>query len=128
MFFGAFVSKTELDCAEMRIADLTAEVERQKLAIKALRQQAKDALATDVATSSFSVDFEEMNAFSIERMEKNGGVITVIGHSADQTTWDTSGNATTVTDVKEWSLYCSHDEHEKLVAEFNAYKKAKGKK
>lgn len=128
MFFGAFVSKSELDIAEIEIADLKAALQRAQETIKALRQQERDAKTSDIATATFSVDFDEMDAFSIERMEKGSSVITVIGHTVEQTSWDANGNSTSTTEIKEWSLYCSHDQHEKLVVEFDEYKKNKAAK
>jgi hypothetical protein len=81
-------------------------------------------LVGEYATASYSLDWATMNAFSIERnlcMDGTQNHKTIIGYMVTEPV-DTD----TFKDViHEWSLYCSHDEHQRLVAEFNEYKSSK---
>ena len=60
---------------------------------------------------SVSIDFETMKPFSIERVPGNSGRMehTSIGYFFDN-------------NVREWCLYISRDQHEKLVEEFKTWK------
>jgi len=73
--------------------------------------------------ASFDFSDENINVFSVERMEMpsiagvpNISERTVIGYFI----FDENGGTT----IKEWNLYCSREDHNKLVAEFNALKKS----
>lgn len=84
-------------------------------------------LDTEFASASFSVDWKTMNAFSIERNISVTGEApkTIIGYMMEEPVTTIEDNVTYKDVVREWSLYCSHQEHERLVAEFNEYKKTK---
>lgn len=76
-----------------------------------LRRRLK--LFTDAnADATHAVDWQALDAFSIERHTRNVVPVTVIGYWSDE-------------EAKEWSFYCSLTEHERLVKEFNAYIKRK---
>jgi hypothetical protein len=71
---------------------------------------------------SFNFNDENINVFSVERMEMpsvagvpNRNEHTNIGYTILEE------NKTTA--IKQWVLYCSREDHNKLVAEFNAVKK-----
>jgi len=73
--------------------------------------------------ASFDFSDENINVFSVERMEMpsfagvpNISERTVIGYFI----FNENGGTT----IKEWNLYCSREDHNKLVAEFNAVKKS----
>jgi len=72
--------------------------------------------------ASFDFNDENINVFSVERMEMpsiagvpNISERTVIGYFI----FDENGG----TIIKEWNLYCSREDHNKLVEEFRAIKK-----
>jgi hypothetical protein len=78
--------------------------------------------AREECPASFDFNGENINVFSVERMEMpsvagvpNRNERTLIGYTM-------LGENNTVI-IKEWSLYCSREDHNKLVAEFNAVKK-----
>lgn len=102
---------------EKRIAELEAAIKRHN-------DHVYEAARKDVATSSFAVDFETMNAFSIERLIENSTSKTVIGYLTTDRVAGEMGNTEKKT-VREWTFYCSHEEHERLVKEFNAWKAKK---
>jgi hypothetical protein len=82
-------------------------------------------LEGEYAKASYSIDWDTMNAFSIERNLCCDGDSqnhkTIIGYMlAEPIDSDTFKDV-----IHEWTLYCSHDEHQRLVAEFNLYKAAK---
>jgi hypothetical protein len=72
----------------------------------------KDVIKGEISNGACSVDWKIMNAFSIERNYDHRSIKTIIGYFVNDV-------------VNEWSLYCSADEHERLVKEFNAYKGSK---
>lgn len=72
--------------------------------------------------ASFDFNNENINAFSVERIDMpsvagvpNRNERTLIGYTI-------LGENNTII-VKEWILYCSREDHNKFVAEFNAVKK-----
>lgn len=101
---------------EKKVAALEAVIKRHNDDVYAAARK-------DVATSPFTVDFESMNAFSVERMLDNTGASTktVIGYFTTDRVASETGNTEKKT-VHEWTFYCSHEEHERLVKEFNAWK------
>lgn len=85
-------------------------------------------LEGEYASASYSLDWAAMNAFSIERnkcMDGTANHKTIIGYMMVEPFTTVEENVTYKDVVREWTLYCSHAEHERLVAEFNEYKKAK---
>lgn len=88
------------------IKSLTADLNR-------MREDKSDEIKKDVQTSSFVIDWRNMDAFSIERMGDYKEAYTIIGyygldeHDRRQ--------------VREWKFYCSQEQHEKLAKEFLDY-------
>ena len=74
-------------------------------------------LSQAARSSPMQVDFRKMNAFSIERIQGEEGVITVIGYKHNVTA--------NKVEIKEWRLECNDETHNRLVAEFNEYRKGK---
>lgn len=68
-------------------------------------------------SAPMQVDFRKMNAFSIERIYENDQANTVIGHKHNITA--------NKVEIKEWRLECNDETHNRLVAEFNEYRKGK---
>jgi hypothetical protein len=77
--------------------------------LKNENKRLKDVIKGEISNAAFSIDWKIMNAFSIERNYDHRSIKTIIGYFVNNV-------------VHEWSLYCSADEHERLVKEFNAYK------
>jgi len=71
---------------------------------------------------SFNFNDENINVFSVERMEMPH--VAGVPNRAERTNigYTILGENNTVI-IKEWTLYCSREDHNKLVAEFNAVKK-----
>lgn len=78
----------------------------------------------EVQTSTFAFDWKFGNAFSIERIHEWNSdnqiyiPTTIIGYLAP--TQDESPDQKLR--VGEWRFYCSQEEHDRLVEDFNAYK------
>jgi hypothetical protein len=72
--------------------------------------------------ASFDFNDEDINVFSVERMEMP--YVAGVPNRAERTNigYTILGENNTVI-IKEWTLYCSREDHNKLVAEFNAVKK-----
>lgn len=106
---------------KVELEDLKKENEKLKYANEVYRKT----LEGEMSKSTFSVDWKTMNAFSIERGWNNGTLRTTIGYLLQEPVVITEGEVTTKDVVREWVLYCSSEEHERLVKEFNDYKKSK---
>ena len=86
----------------------------------------QERLEGEFASASFSVNWKAMNVFSIERnITGLDGTKTILGYLLSEPYTTSDGSVTSTDVVREWTLYCSHKEHERLVAEFNEYKKTK---
>lgn len=64
---------------------------------------------SDVSDASIGIDFDKINAFSVERNQDNGAPRTIIGYIKP------SG------EVCEWYYDCTLDMHNELVLQFNVY-------
>jgi uncharacterized protein Veg len=93
------------------IRKLENEIESLKADNDRLRKQKKDAVQEDVSTSTFVIDWNNMNAFSVERMGDHNEAYTIIGY------WNK--NESGIAYVAEWKFYCSQEQHEKLAKEFS---------
>jgi proteasome assembly chaperone (PAC2) family protein len=90
-----------------KLTYLNLKVELEDL--KNENKRLKDVIKGEISNATFSINWKVMNAFSIERNYDHRSIKTIIGYFVNNV-------------VHEWSLYCSADEHERLVKEFNAYK------
>lgn len=122
--FG-YKSKIEISDLKVQIQDLKKENENLKYANEAYKKR----LEGEMASASFSVDWEAMKVFSVERMWENGLPKTILGYMLSEPVVTTSGEGVErVTEkdvVREWTLYCSIEKHEDLVKQFNAWKSKK---
>jgi hypothetical protein len=86
----------------------------------------QDRLDSEFSKASFSIDWALMNVFSIERnITGNDGHKTILGYMMAEPVTTIENDVTYKDVVREWTLYCSHDEHQRLVAEFNEYRNSK---
>jgi hypothetical protein len=106
---------------DKKVKHLTQELEQRDKVIQALREEIQDLRQNrltqqeqEIRDSEFSVDWQRMRAFSIERNMKDGNPCTIIGYLK----LDKDNNDC----VSEWFLYCNAETHRRLVAEFNQYR------
>lgn len=104
-----------------RIAELEFQLKSANQTIDAYRQRDESIdnnaeVIADVQSSTFVIDWHNMDAFSIERMGDRKATYTVIGHWVDN-------NGTK--EIHEWKFFCSKDQHEKLAKEFAEYVKSR---
>ena len=81
-------------------------------------------LVGEMAAASYAINWDAMNAFSVERIWDNGNQKTIIGYRLEEPVVETEGEEQRVTTkdvVREWYLYCPHDKHEQLVEEFKQW-------
>ena len=117
--------KNSLDKEIDKLSDTyQKEIDRWKNAYEQLVAQIESNKNKDITTSSFSADFARMNAFAIERniSSSTREVCTIIGYILKEPVVTTDGVVGNKNVVKEWYLYCSQEQHEKLVAEFEKYR------
>ena len=98
------------------IADHDSIVNQYRKELESLRDRIKSENIKQLNSSDCEVDFEKINAVSIERFEKYNQVYTIIGYK------DFNINSSK---ILGWNLYCSYQEHQKLAAEFREYKDKK---
>jgi hypothetical protein len=79
----------------------------------------------DVCNASFSVDWDAMKVFSIERNWNNGFPTTILGYMLSEPAIHTEEQITYKDVVREWTFHCSAEKHEQLVKEFNVWKDKK---
>jgi hypothetical protein len=99
-----------------KIRELNKQVDNLELNLR-LKQNEIDNLnvyikaqTDEVRNEKVSFDFKAVKAFSVERLKNEKGTVTVIGYILKGA-------------VKEWYLYCSSDQHERLVKEFEESRK-----
>lgn len=95
--------------------------------IRAMNAEKEDKLVKELEAASFAINWDSMKAFSVERMREGAITKTIIGYILEEPVVVSEDNVSTKDIVREWTLYCSPETHEKLVAEFNEWKKGKKK-
>lgn len=127
--FGLFKDRLsdEVDKVIARQEELLKENQKLRDQMSQMRldhmQELNKAVNKDVETAEFAMDFNLCNAFAIERNSKDGKAVTIVGHFLNDPVAFTDGNVANKQSVKEWYMYCSQEQHNKLVDDFN---KAKG--
>lgn len=129
--FGLFKDRlaAEVDKVIARQEELLAENKKLRDQISQMRLDHIDALNKavnkDVDTAEFAMDFKLCNAFAIERNSKDGKAVTIVGHFLNEPVAFTDGNVANKQSIKEWYMYCSQEQHNKLVEQFNSAKAKK---
>lgn len=104
-----------------KISDLTTQKALLESKVASLESQLESLKTTeDTTQQEFSIDFNKMDVFSIERNGDKHQPCTIIGHFMH--------NADGTKQTSEWYLYCSPTTHAKLVKEFNESKGTNGTK
>lgn len=93
------ILKTSLEARHAEIAALKADLDR-------MRKEKNDEIKADCYACEFVIDWDNMNAFSIERHGGDREAYTIIGYYNKEQ------------DVSEWKFYCSQEQHNKLAKEF----------
>lgn len=109
------------------VASLKENVRILEERILAMNAEKENSLVKEMANASFAINWDSMKAFSVERMREGAVTKTIIGYILEEPVVVSEDNVTTKDVVREWTLYCSIETHEKLVAEFNEWKKGKKK-
>ena len=116
MLFG--INPIKYSDLKVELEDLKKENENLKRSNDAYRSRVEG----EMQTASFSLDWDSMKAFSIERNWGNGYPTTIIGYMLSEPAVHTEGSVTYRDVVREWTLHCSYEKHEQLVKEFNEWK------
>ena len=112
------IDKIAFSNLKVQVEDLKKENEKLQYAVDAYKKR----LETEMANASFAINWDAMNAFSVERNWENGLPKTIIGYMLEEPVTVVEGTVTTKDVVREWTLYCSAEKHEQLVKEFNEWK------
>ena len=96
--------QNDIDYRDRMIKSLEADLKR-------LEKERNEAVRADVQSSTFVIDWKNMDVFSVARMgEGSADAYTILGYFLQ----DADG----IKHVHEWKFYCSHEQHEKLAKEF----------
>jgi hypothetical protein len=104
------------------------ELEEQNEKLKFANDEYQRRLIGEMAAASYAINWDAMNAFSVERIWDNGTQKTIIGYRLEEPMIVTEGDQQKITTkdvVREWYLYCPADKHEQLVQEFKEWMKKK---
>lgn len=85
--------------------------------VKQLEAQINE-IFNETANEEFAFDFNAVNVFSLERNWKDHRPCSIIGYTLSEPYTETDGNVQTKEVVREWYLYCSKEQHAKLVEQF----------
>ena len=125
MWFGKNKLDVEVDNVLQKVESLT----RENNLLKDQVEVYKTRMESEYSSATYAVDWAAMNAFSIERMMEGGAAKTIIGYMLTEPVVTTEGEGSqrvTYKDVvREWTLYCSHTEHQRLVTEFEMFRKGR---
>ena len=107
--------RSELSDAKVKIEELERKLRNWKNSYEALESRYESLTSKDAQEATHLVDFETMQAFSIERMpsSKENHPITNIGY----TVVDHQGGV----HVKEWTMYTTLAQHNELVEQYRHY-------
>ena len=117
MFFGAIdrLTYSNLKC---ELEDLRNENEKLKVDNNAYKKR----IDGEFSNASFAIDWDAMKVFSVERNFGFNGPVTILGYMLSEPATHTEGTVTFKDVVREWTLHCSAETHEKLVKEFTEWK------
>ena len=73
---------------------------------------------TETGDADFVFNFNAVKVFSVERNWHNDRPCTIVGYVLQEPVTITEDNVTTKDVVREWYLYCSKEQHAKLVEQF----------
>ena len=117
-------------CASDKPDTSKSELVAENLKLKAELEQLKgvlDKVNKEMQSSEFAVDFEEMNAFSIERYVNGNVPCTLIGYFIDEPVVAEDKKIGSKKVLNQWYLYCTQERHTELVDQFKVYMKNKNK-
>lgn len=112
MFFGK--QKQCDDCPTPKVdeVDYKRLSESLKKEVDQLQKRLNTAY-TETGDADFVFNFNAVKVFSVERNWHNDRPCTIVGYIVDE-----SGENGMKPSIKEWYLYCSKEQHAKLVEQF----------
>jgi len=87
-----------------------------------MNDEYKKRIESEFSNASFAIDWDAMKVFSVERNWSHGFPTTILGYMLSEPATHTEEQVTYKDVVREWTLHCSAETHEKLIAEFNEWK------
>lgn len=116
---------------QCKTQDSQADVNDYKLKCKALEDRVKQLedqilnIQHESTEQDFVFDFSAVNAFSVERHWKDYRPCTIVGYTVNEPCVDSDKVVHNKEVVREWYLYCSNEQHAKIVEQFRASLKGK---
>lgn len=98
--------------------DYKSLAEKLQREVKQLQERLNVAFH-ETTEADFIFNFNAVKAFSVERNWHNDRPCTIIGYVLQEPVTMTEDNVTTKDVVREWYLYCSKEQHAKVVEQFN---------
>jgi hypothetical protein len=104
---------------KIAVSNLKVELEKAQSKIQELEYKIKDlTIAIDSSNQEFVIDFNAIRCFSIERQDYGYTGKTILGYNLLN---DSENHG-----PREWTLYCSEKQHQKLIDQFNRTKENNG--
>lgn len=113
-----------------KVRELKRDVERLEQLVKAQENAYKELadycdkrtreLQDEARDLPVTLNFGWMDAFSVERIIKEGYPVTVVGYKLRKDVRHDNRTDTTY-EIKEWYLHCSEKVHRDVVKQFNQY-------
>ena len=114
MWFNKRREDTKQEANEVDYKALSEKLQRE---VKQLQERLNTAY-TETGDADFVFNFNAVKAFSVERNWHNDRPCTIVGYVLQEPVTMTEDNVTTKDVVREWYLYCSKEQHVKLVEQF----------
>lgn len=112
-----FKKQPQCKVQEAKQVDYKALAEKLQSKVDELQSRLNTAY-TETSDADFVFNFNTVKAFSIERNWHNDRPCTIVGYILNEPFTTTEDNVTTKEVVREWYLYCSKEQHAKLVEQF----------
>jgi hypothetical protein len=109
--------KKQKENTQVSEVDYKALAEKLEAQVKRLEDQI-NTICHESKNEDFVFDFKAVKVFSVERNWKDYQPATIVGYIINEPYSDSSGIIGTKECVKEWYLYCSKEQHAKLVEQF----------
>lgn len=116
--------KYQLPEAPVDTTDYKHKAEQLEARVKQLEDQL-NTIAHETTNEDFVFDFSTVKVFSVERNWKDYRPCTIVGYVINEPYTDSAGNLQSKESVKEWYLYCSKEQHSKLIEQFRNSMKGK---
>lgn len=99
----------DIENCKSTVSAYERQINEQKKTLDDIKIRVVEEIDERLSKCNFSFNFKKINAFSVERINKDGSLCTIIGYLLGE-------------EVRQWYFYCSDEMHNSLVEEFDLWK------